>query len=470
MRMTSSLKRQRKRRGDSQSSSLLMFLNSHSTGFRLLCLLTLSTVVFPAFQHGNDVDKTTKAKYGLITESQKPSSVRLPLTDTSSTTSALHVSLTHAKAFATTAEQSAQEAIQVIEVITKDFESESQSLSHVNNILPEYDALSESTKHELQQILSYDKVSTYDYPQIFRLDELTEGHSLLFMSWAILASPYSQPMLLQQPEQNANVAYCQLLDMFGISPSTFVDFIRAIELQYKNNPYHNHIHAADVFQTLHSFLEDEESFRSKLSNIEHLSLLLAAILHDVGHDGTNNDFQVQRQSEIAVKYHNISVLENYHVEIGLRTLQESGLLNHLPHEQQTEIQERISQAILNTDMATHGGQVATYKLGNLDDWQQAIYFLHLCDISNPTKSTFSKWTDFVLEEFCQLGDLQRSLGLPVTPMCDRTSVKKAKTQQNFLKHLVLPAFEIVEFSNPNIMKRFHANFEYWMQQGQDKES
>lgn len=341
--------------------------------------------------------------------------------------------------------------------------------SQVNNILREYDVLSESTKHELQQILmSYDKVLIYDYEQIFQLDELTEGHSLLFMTWAILASPNSQPVLSQQPEQNVNTEYCKLLDMFGISPSSFMEFIRAVELQYKNNPFHNHVHAADVFQTLHSFLEDEESFRSKLSNIEHLSLLLAAILHDVGHDGTNNEFHVQRQSEIAVKYHNSSVLENYHVEVGLRTLQDSGLLNHLPQEQQTEIQERISQAILNTDMATHNAQVKSYTQGDLDDWQQAMYFLHLCDISNPTKSNFSKWADFVVEEFFELGDLQRTLGLPVAPICDRTSADKTKIQQGFLKYVVLPAFEVVEFLNPNIMERLHANFEYWMQQGQDE--
>lgn len=64
-----------------------------------------------------------------------------------------------------------------------------------DHVLPEWDLLSESVKQELQKMLSYKTVSTYDYPFIFRLDKLTQGHSLLFMSWAIVASPYSQPVL-----------------------------------------------------------------------------------------------------------------------------------------------------------------------------------------------------------------------------------------------------------------------------------
>ena len=43
-----------------------------------------------------------------------------------------------------------------------------------------------------------------------------------------------------------------------------------------------------------------------------LSIMTAALGHDLEHPGTNNAFQVAIKSEVALRYNNLSVLENHH--------------------------------------------------------------------------------------------------------------------------------------------------------------
>ena len=60
--------------------------------------------------------------------------------------------------------------------------------------------------------------------------------------------------------------------------------MQAVELGYRDNPYHNAAHAADVVQTLGSMLLTED-FSKGLTAMELLAMLVAACCHDVGHPG-----------------------------------------------------------------------------------------------------------------------------------------------------------------------------------------
>jgi hypothetical protein len=42
--------------------------------------------------------------------------------------------------------------------------------------------------------------------------------------------------------------------------------------------------------------------------------------HDVSHPGTNNAFQINAGTEVAMRYNDQSVLENYHAYITLKML------------------------------------------------------------------------------------------------------------------------------------------------------
>jgi hypothetical protein len=69
-----------------------------------------------------------------------------------------------------------------------------------------------------------------------------------------------------------------------------------------------------VLQALHYFLKVGK-FQDllKLTPLEHIGAIVAAISHDVDHPGFNNNFLVNTKDEIALLYNDQSVLENHHV-------------------------------------------------------------------------------------------------------------------------------------------------------------
>lgn len=66
--------------------------------------------------------------------------------------------------------------------------------------------------------------------------------------------------------------------------------------------------------------------------------------------------------------------------------------------------------------------------------------LHCSDISNPFKpyELCAKWADLVVEEFFQQGDTERSMGLEISPMCDRNTVALCNMQMGFIEFAVAP--------------------------------
>lgn len=100
-----------------------------------------------------------------------------------------------------------------------------------------------------------------------------------------------------------------------ISDVIFDCFLSKIEDGYNHhgNPYHNACHGADVALTLHYFLQatgvkvgqlaarshgkqqQNVNFQAVLSDVELLSVIIAALVHDVHHPGTTNGFHINRQ-------------------------------------------------------------------------------------------------------------------------------------------------------------------------------
>ncbi|XP_021943426.2 uncharacterized protein LOC110842028 isoform X2 [Folsomia candida] len=244
-----------------------------------------------------------------------------------------------------------------------------------------------------------------------------------------------------------------LLEHFNLDPVTVWKVFSIIEDGYHwRNPYHNAVHAADVTQAMHCFLQESMIFE-KLTPIEILSALLAAVTHDLDHPGVNQPFLVATSNHLAALYKNSSVLENHHWRSAMGCLNESGMSQVLGADLVKDVEWRIRELVLATDITRQKEFLDKLKeyldTNTLDmnspDVRHFILQIALkcADICNPARpwEISRKWSMKVCEEFFRQGDYERQLNLPVTSLCDRYSTSVPRIQTGFFDYVVEPLFK-----------------------------
>lgn len=238
-------------------------------------------------------------------------------------------------------------------------------------------------------------------------------------------------------------------------------FLAKIEEGYcrYQNPYHNNLHAADVAQTIHYMLS-QTGIVNYLSELEIFAILIAALIHDYEHTGTTNSFHINTGSDMAMLYNDRAVLENHHASAAFRMLKEDeyNIFSSLSREEYKEIRNLVVDMVISTDMSFHNQQLKNmksliaiassdshYNKTNVDLKFKALSFiLHCCDISHPAKKwdVHHRWTMLLIEEFFRQGDLERELGLDISPLCDRNSTVIPKSQIVFIEVIVEPSLSV----------------------------
>ncbi|KAH8328351.1 hypothetical protein KR067_008400 [Drosophila pandora] len=241
---------------------------------------------------------------------------------------------------------------------------------------------------------------------------------------------------------------------FKIAPGTLEAFLYRVEEGYcrYRNPYHNNLHAVDVMQTIHYCLCNT-GLMNWLTDLEIFASLLAALIHDYEHTGTTNNFHVMSGSETALLYNDRAVLENHHASATFRLLREDeyNILSHLSREEFRELRGLIIEMVLGTDMTNHFQQMKamrqllTMQEVSIDKQKALSLVLHCCDISHPAKQwgVHHRWTMLLLEEFFRQGDLEKELGLPFSPLCDRNNTLVAESQICFIDFIVEPSMGVL---------------------------
>ncbi|KAG9390000.1 3'5'-cyclic nucleotide phosphodiesterase [Carpediemonas membranifera] len=271
-----------------------------------------------------------------------------------------------------------------------------------------------------------------------------------------------------------------------ITPVRLVRILLDIEDQYTTTPYHNKVHAADVAASIHWLVKNlPPSYHSYISSFELAAVFLAAVLHDVGHPGADNRFQVQLQTPLAQYYNDESVLESYHASHGWKLLTRPGLdlFEKLCFSSVMVFRTTFTSLILSTDMGRHieyqsrlRSAVEVESATSLTDIFQPDkddqrHFLlqslfKMADISNPTKDwpLCKRWALRMLKEFFDHGDMERSLGLPVSDLKDRETSAPAKSQLGFMRYVVIPyasALANCHGSYAILVQSAERNLEHW---------
>ncbi|XP_034441288.1 calcium/calmodulin-dependent 3',5'-cyclic nucleotide phosphodiesterase 1B-like isoform X2 [Hippoglossus hippoglossus] len=245
----------------------------------------------------------------------------------------------------------------------------------------------------------------------------------------------------------------ELNSRFKIPISCLTEFLSALERGYcrYNNPYHSHVHAADVTQTLHCLLL-RSGLVHWLTELEVMASLFAAAIHDYEHTGTTNNFHIHTKSEFALMYNDRSVQESHHLSAAFRLLQDDqmNIFINLTREEWMELRTLVIEMVLSTDMSSHLLQVKAMKSclqqqERIDKPKALSLLLHTADISHPSKpwALHSRWTKSLMEEFFQQGDREAELGLPFSPLCDRKSTLVAESQIGFIDFIVYPTFSLL---------------------------
>ncbi|ETO30207.1 hypothetical protein RFI_06911 [Reticulomyxa filosa] len=140
-----------------------------------------------------------------------------------------------------------------------------------------------------------------------------------------------------------------LLELCEVEADKFWNFSEQVQKGYLDNPYHNKYHACDVLS--HMTIWDE------------FGAYVAAMVHDLGHDGYNNAFHLATASNLALLYGDASLLENYHISETFRILSQSNCNWMQSHSLSVRryLGILIKQIVLGTDMKHHGTNMANFN-------------------------------------------------------------------------------------------------------------
>ena len=238
-----------------------------------------------------------------------------------------------------------------------------------------------------------------------------------------------------------------------MSKSRYDNWCRKISEGYnRNNFYHTDLHAADIAHTSYIyFKEGLINEKIKLDKLSICALFLSCICHDYKHPGLNNNYLMETNDSIAIRYNDVSILENMHISETFKLIHSDPNCNIFEDFEKVEykkIRKQMISCVLGTDMTNHKHSLEfmnkclneNKEISEEDKEKYMNLIVHSADISNPTKSfvVYYKWAELVVQEFYQQGDKEKELGLNCS--CDRNKVSLYKSQLGFIDYVEIPFY------------------------------
>ncbi|XP_032793527.2 high affinity cGMP-specific 3',5'-cyclic phosphodiesterase 9A isoform X2 [Daphnia magna] len=245
-----------------------------------------------------------------------------------------------------------------------------------------------------------------------------------------------------------------LLKKFDIDLNVLRKFLCQVYMNYNEVPFHNFQHCFTVSQMMYGIIWCL-NLPDKIGDLETLILLTSCICHDLDHPGFNNIYQINARTELALRYNDISPLENHHCSVAFNILEDptANVFRSFPPEVYKSVREGIIRCILATDMARHNEILNQFnQIAPEFDYNNRAHINLLCmvlikvsDISNEARpmDVAEPWLDCLLQEFFEQSDREKMEGLPVTPFMDRDKITKPSSQCSFIGFVLLPLFEAI---------------------------
>ncbi|XP_074849487.1 cGMP-specific 3',5'-cyclic phosphodiesterase isoform X3 [Carettochelys insculpta] len=244
-----------------------------------------------------------------------------------------------------------------------------------------------------------------------------------------------------------------LVQNFQMKHEVLCRWILSVKKNYRKNvAYHNWRHAFNTAQCMFAALKTGK-LQNKLTDLEILALLIAALSHDLDHRGVNNSY-IQRSEHPLAQLYCHSIMEHHHFDQCLMILN-SPILSNLSIDEYKATLKMIKQAILATDLALYfkrRGEFFELLRKNQFNWEDPLQkelFLAMlmtaCDLSAITKPwpIQQRIAELVATEFFDQGDKERKeLNIEPIDLMNREKKNKIPSMQvGFIDAICLQLYE-----------------------------
>ncbi|KEP61447.1 UNVERIFIED_CONTAM: 3'5'-cyclic nucleotide phosphodiesterase domain-containing protein [Hammondia hammondi] len=286
---------------------------------------------------------------------------------------------------------------------------------------------------------------------------------------------------------------------FHLRTSTWRNFLREVSQRYRHNPYHNEQHGAAVAHMMVFLLRACQAWHM-FKPLHQTAIIVAALVHDVGHFAMNNQYVVNSGHPLAITYNDRSVLENFHSALAFRIMGTHGnekfnITETFSSEDKRDFRKFTIELVLETDILFHFDFIGRFRLrrpmspffkllgergAHPSFGQNAVSLL-----SSPTKTATDleatskeeaqdltllakacirsadvghaavEWRQHyfyskaVQTEFFNQGKAEKRLRLRISPCCDPVSTDVPKCQDGFISYISRPLFEELALINTN---------------------
>jgi len=246
--------------------------------------------------------------------------------------------------------------------------------------------------------------------------------------------------------------FFERMDYQKINSIYLKGFVKDVCDKYNSVSYHNFYHATHILHTTYLLIEECELFY-KLNVDVLFGILISALVHDIGHPGNNNLFEINTCSELACRYNDLSVLEQYHCNLAFGLIKKHNIFENFNHEEFIICRKTIINAILGTDMANHKSILDIMKtrkdkgfnFDSIDDqYLLAKILVHAADIGNPIQEyqQCEAWARKVSFEFYLQTEKEKEKGLkPFTSFNINSSTSFYNHEMKYINFVCRPYWE-----------------------------
>lgn len=258
-----------------------------------------------------------------------------------------------------------------------------------------------------------------------------------------------------------------LLTEFDIRRETLLHFVKDVkniqDLRKSTAKYHSWEHLFDVTQGLYCVMV---MCREHLTPEDVLVGLVSGIIHDIDHPGNSNIYEINAQTENALVYNDISVLENHHASTGFRVLgkNENNIFAGFSQTHKLSVRQRIIDLVLSTDTQRHAEYMVQWQ--NVRECGKCILkediqsFLRLAikaaDVGNGARPWHMShfWVQRLHQEFHGQVVREKRNGLPVTLYMNLSEAPlgtMAQVEVQFMDLFSIPLFSMLVSEVPGMV-------------------